>query len=232
MATYDDFWGRAGPGLLDLGVGLYNKNAAQKAAAQRLATAQGPLYGQAMGGAGATLAEAGGFNPDALAADRFATQESMLKPVQDKQMADLQRMLYAKGMLGTANYNPGVEGITPSGTPMNPQIAAFLAAQNADRAKRSQSSLLEGQQYANNLVNRAGALQKVAAGTQGTGLAAQNTQPSKAAGNAELLKGVAGMFTKNPGMIKDIWNWGSGMFGGSGFSGDALAADFGGYASW
>jgi len=214
MTTLDEFWGKAGPGLLDLGAGLYNKNRAQKEAAQRLAAAQGPLYGQAMGGAGATLAEAGGFNPDALAANRFSTQESMLKPVQDKQLADLQRILYSKGMLGTSNYNPGVEGITPDGTPMNPQMAAFFAAQNADRAKRSQASLQEGQGYANNLVNRAGGLQQLAGGAQGTGIIAQGTQPSRATGNAEMLKGAIGMFSKNPGILKDLWGLGSGLFKG------------------
>lgn len=220
MVTLDEFWGRAGPGLLDLGVGLYNKNAAQKEAAARLATARGPLYGQAMGGAGATLAEAGGFNPDALAANRFAVQESMLKPVQDKQLADLQRMLYAKGMLGTANYNPGVEGITPSGTAMNPQMAAFFAAQNADRTKRAEASLGQGQDYANTLVNRAGALQRVAGGTQGTGIAAQNTQPSRSTSTGQIL---TGMLAKNPNILKDVWglfkggaNWLGGL-GGDGY---------------
>ena len=34
------------------------------------------------------------------------------------------RSLYAKGMLGVATYNPGVPGVTPNGTPMNPQLAA------------------------------------------------------------------------------------------------------------
>ncbi|MDO8534246.1 MAG: hypothetical protein Q7S17_05835 [Xanthobacteraceae bacterium] len=215
MATYDEFWGKAGSGMLDLGVGLYNKNAAQKAAAQRLALAQGPLYQQAMGGAGATLGEAGGFNPDALAANRFNAGEALLKPGQDAQMADLQRMLYAKGMLGSATY----QGVTPGGPPMNPQMAAFFNAQNADRAKRAQASLGEGQDYANNLVNRAGGLQRIASGTQGTGITAQNTQPSGAAGNAQLWQGVAGMFAKNPGMLKDIWNWGSGLFSGGGGGG-------------
>ena len=212
MATLDEFWGRAGPGLLDLGAGLYNKNRAQKEAAQRLATAQGPLYGQAMGGAGATLDEAGTFNPDALAASRFAAQESMLKPVQDKQQADLMRILRAKGMLGVSNYNPGVEGVVPDGTAMNPHMAAFFAAQNADRAKRSQASLIEGQNYANNLVTRANTLQGVAGNTQQTGINAQNTQPSKATGNAEMLKAAVGMLSQNPAILKDAWNLGSGLF--------------------
>jgi hypothetical protein len=225
MSSFDEFWGRAGPGLLDLGTGLYNKNAARKEAAGRLGTAQGPLYQQAMGGAGATLAEAGNFNPDALAASRFGAGEALLKPVQDKQMDDLMRMLQAKGMLGISNYNPGVEGITPSGTPMNPQMAAFFAAQNADRAKRAQAALGQGQDYATGLVNRAGDLQRIAGGTQATGITAQNTQPSRATSRGEMLKGLGGMLAKNPGVIKDVWNWGAGLFGGGGggmdFGGDS-----------
>lgn len=241
MATFDEFWGRMGPGLLDLGAGLYNRRNAQKEAASRLATAQGPLYQQAMSGAGATLGEAGTFNPDALAADRFAAQEALLKPVQDKDLADLQRMLYSRGMLGAANYNPGVEGITPSGTAMNPHLAAFYAARNADRAKRSQASLLEGQKYADTLVNRAGNLNTIAGNAQNTGIAAQRTQPSGATSTAEILKGVTGMLSKNPGVLRDIGgaisslpglfkggiDWLGGLGGGS-----SLASDFGGFASW
>ena len=229
--NFDEFWNRAGPGLLDLGVGLYNKRAGQKEAAQRLATAQGPLYQQAMGGAGATLAEAGMLNPDALAASRFTAQEAMLKPVQDKQLADLQRMLYSRGMLGAANYNPGVEGIIPSGQAMNPQMAAFFAAQNADRRARAQAALGQGQEYANTLVNRAGALQRVAGGTQQTGLTAQGTQPSRATATGELLRGI----TRNPNIFRDIWNVGSGLFrGGLDWLGGQpdLASQFGGAASW
>jgi hypothetical protein len=216
MATFDEFWGRAGPGMIDMGVGLYNRNRAQKEAAQRLATAQGPLYQQAMGGAGATLAEAGSFNPDELAAGRFGAQEAMLKPVQDKQLDDLMRMLHAKGMLGTSNYNPGVEGIVPNGQAMNPRMAAFFAAQNADRAKRSQASLLEGQGYANNLVSRASNLRGIAGGAQQTGISAQSTQPSRAAGNAEFLRGLL----KTPGLFKGVkdlfsggFNWAGGGIG-------------------
>jgi hypothetical protein len=213
---FNQFWNTAGPGLLNLGVGLYNKNAAQKEAAGRLALAQGPLYGQAMGGAQATLGEAGNFNPDALATDRFNAGQALVAPVQQKQLADLQRMLYAKGMLGAANYNPGVEGITPNGTAMNPQLAAFYAAQNADQAKRAQAALGEGQTYANNLVSRAGNLQTIAGNAQGTGIAAQNTQPSGATSNGLLLKGVTDILTKNPGLFKTGIDWLGGLFGGGG----------------
>ena len=225
MADYNEFWGRAGPGLLDLGVGLYNKRAGQKEAQQRLQAAQGPLFQQAQAGAGGMLAQAGDFNPDELAASRFAAGEEMLAPVQAKQQADLIRMLRAKGMLGISNYNPGVEGVTPSGQAMNPQLAAFFAAQNADRTKRQQAALGQGQEYANQLVGRAGDLQRIGAGAQGTGLEAQRTQPSRAASNAGLIRGAVDIFRQNPNIIGDIGGMFSGLFGGGGGYG------FGGFAN-
>ncbi len=213
MATYDDFWNRylpqVGPGLLDFGVGLYNKRQGQNEAASRLSAAQGPLYGQYMGAAGTTLGQAGGFDPQAFAADRFNAQQQLLNPVYDKQLGDLMSTLRARGQLGISTYNPGVPGITPNGTPMNPQLAAFFAAQNAQRSKDAYNSLGAGQDYLDNLVKRAGMLQGGANATQNTGIAAQSTQPSRAAGNAELLKGLTGVL-KNSNAVKQI----PGMIGG------------------
>lgn len=214
QSQFDDFWGRAGPGLLYLGIGLYNKRAGQKEAQRWLSAAQGPLYQSAMGAAGGMLGQAADFNPDALAAERFAAGEEMLAGPQAKSLADLQRSLYAKGLLGVGNYNPGIEGVPSEGMLSNPHVAAFYAAQNADRTRRMNQSFDQGQTQANNLVNRASNLQQIAGGAQGTGIAAQDTQPSRSAANAELLRGAMGMLQKNPGIIRDVWDFGSGMLGG------------------
>src|SRR3990167_1044844 len=228
MATLDEFWGRAGPGLLDLGVGLYNKRAGQKEAQQRLQAAQGPLFQQAQAGAGGMLAQAGGFNPDELAASRFTAGEEMLAPVQAKQQADLIRMLRAKGMLGISNYSPGIEGFTPDGTAVQPHLAALYAAQAADRTKRAQASLGEGQAYADRLVGRAGDLQSIAGRQQQTGLQGQRTQPSRAASNAGLLKGAVDIFRQNPNILSDI----GGLFkGGLDWLGGGGGYGFGGFAN-
>lgn len=239
---YDDFWDRVtrgappatqtpptkkpggfletyGPGLFDLGVGLYNRHAANKEAASRLAAAQGPLYQQAMGGAGGMLA-AGLKDPTALATERFNAKEALLKPLQDKQQADLMRSLHAKGMLGISNYNPstvlpsGQEiSIAPTGQAMNPHMAAFFAAQNADRARRAQSALDEGLAYQTGMLGNARNLQGLASNTQQTGLVGQMTQPSRAAQNATLLKGLGGMIFNNPDTLRKVWDFGSGLFG-------------------
>ncbi len=244
MATYQDFWGgtgdflkKAGPGMLDFGLGMYSKNAAQKEAAQRLAQAQGPIYQQATNAASGMLTSAGGFDPNAFAADRFKQQQALLDPVYAKQTSDLMSTLRGRGQLGIATYNPGVEGITPNGTAMNPQLAALFAAQNAQRSKDAYGSLDQGQQYLDKTLDRAGMLQRTAANAQDTGLQAARTQPSRAAANAELLKGGVGVlkdagvlkdiFSKAPGMIssgvgwlKDWWNGGPSLLGGFDTSSD------------
>lgn len=216
MATYDDFWGRAGPGLLDFGIGMYNKRAAQKEAERRLAASRGPVYDQSTDAASKLLGEFGMLDADALAGDRFAAQEALLAGPQAKDEADLMRMLRAKGMLGVSNFNPGVEGITPDGTAMNPHMAAFYAARNADRSKRALGSLDEGQKFADGMVNRAGALQRVGGNAQQTGFQADNRIPSKSSANAEILKGVGGMLMKDPKIISDIFSFGKGLFSGIG----------------
>jgi len=226
MATFDEFWDRSGPGMLGLGVGLYNRHQAEREARKRLAGAQGPLFQSAMTGAQGMLGQLGALNPDALAADRFNAQEALLAGPQAKDLADLQRTLYAKGMLGTANYNPGIEGIEP-GMLMNPHMAAFYAARNADRAKRAAGALDQGQRYADNLVTRASNLQGLAGNTQGTGLAAARTQSSRAYGNAKLLKGAMGILKDNPKILSRIGGMLGDVFGGVGdWLGGLFSPDF------
>lgn len=198
MAGYDDFWTKAGPGLLDFGLGAITRNQGQQEAADKLGTAQGPLYQDATNAARGMFTQLGSADPQAFAKQRFDAQQALVAPVQDKQFDDLYRKLYAKGQLGIADYNPGVEGITPNGTAMNPQLAAFFAAKNAQRSKDAYGAMDQGQKYIGDLVSRAGMLQRTAAGAQGTGLEAQRTQPSRAASNSELLRGVSGVL-KNAG---------------------------------
>lgn len=231
MAMQDsDFWrrmGQAAPGLFDLGVGLYGRNAAEKEAAGRLGKAQGPLYGQAMNLASGQLAAGGNFDPRAAAAERFNAQRGLLAGPDAKAEADMMRMLHSKGMLGSANYNPGVEGIAP-GTLMNPHMAAFYAGRGARDARMAADSLDGGEAQLDRYLNRAGMLQRTASGTQSTGLEAQRTQPSRSASNMNLLKSAGGIL-KDTGMLKGIGDW----FTNGGFSGQGLPFapqefDFGG----
>ena len=215
MATYDSFWNKAGPGLLDFGAGLYTKNAAQHEAADKLGAAQGPLYQQSANMSKGMLDAVGGFDPQAFATDRFNAKRSLMAPVEEKEFNDLYRKLYAKGQLGVANYNPGIEGITPDGTAMNPQLAAFFAAKNAQRAKDANASLGEGQAYIDSLLNRSGMLQKQASSVQSSGLEAQKTQPSRAAQTGELLRGVTGVL-KDAGVYKDVVRGIPGALGSAG----------------
>jgi hypothetical protein len=125
------------------------------------------------------------------------------------------RSLYAKGMLGISNYNPGVEGITPNGTAMNPQMAAFFAAQNAQRSKDAYGAMGQGpglSQQSHQAVRHA-----VGAGEPSAELrhhAQQVAGPApRAASNLQLVKGVGdilkntGVLQKIPGMIGSGIDW-------------------------
>lgn len=217
MATQDtrDWWktfGQAAPGLFDIGTGLFTSQMGNREAKNRLAAAQGPLYQQQMAGAKTSLDKAGGMDPKAHAAERFATQRGLLAGVDAKSEDDLMRMLHSKGMLGVANYNPGVEGINPSEVAMNPHMAAFYAARNARDAKMSADSMREGEDHLDRLIGRGGTLQGQAAGTQAAGLQAQRTQPSKAQQTQLLLSGIGGvlkdtgMFSAGVDWLKDWWS--------------------------
>lgn len=215
MAEYvdnGDFWSKAGPGLLDFGAGMYSRNAAMKEAEERLKRAQGPLYGQQMNAAGGMLNQAAGFDPNAAATERFNAQQALIKPVQDKQFADVLRTLHAKGQLGMGTYEQGLEGgSTGAGMLANPKLAAFFAAQNAQRSKDAYSAMDQGQAYLDKLLNRAGMLQRGAGDTQRMGLEAMRTQPSRATANNQLLKGGLGIL-KDSGVMSDIFKPG-GMIG-------------------
>ena len=225
--------GKGAPGLFDFGTGIYTRRQAEEENAKRLREAQGPLYDKAMGGAQTSLNMAGGFDPKAHAAERFNAGQGLLAGKDAADEASLMRSLYAKGMLGAGKYNPGVEGITPNGAVMNPQLAAFYAARNARNAKMAQDSLGQGEEYLNNLMKRSGMLQDQAIRKQAGGLTAQNTQPSRATGTAEMLKGVSGilkdtgLFNTGVDWLKKILGGGSPGYGGDIFGGDWYAGDWG-----
>lgn len=203
MAGYEDFWNKAGPGLLDAGIGFWGKNAAQQEASDKLGRAQGPAYQQAMDASTGMLTAAGNFDPKAFGQQRFEEQQALMAGVNDKEFNDLYRTLYAKGQLGIANYNPGIEGFTPNGTAMNPQLAAFFAAKQAQRSKDAYGAMDQGQKYLDTMLNRSGMLQRQAAGLQSSGLEAQRTQPSRAAGNMEVMRGLTNVL-KDSGVTRDI----------------------------
>lgn len=247
--TNDDFWSKAGPGLLDFGLNLYSQNSAQREAEERLKRARGPLYDQgnaaaqaALNQAATTAGQATDFDPDKYAAERFAKQQALMKPVQDKNFADITRELYAKGQLGTGVYNPGLEGFTSSGMLMNPKLAAFYAAQEAQRSKDAAASMDAGQDYLDRLLKRAGlanqnasSAAQIAANAQRTGIEGEKLVPSKSTSNAQLIKGgmgilkdtgILGGIFKPGGMISTGADWLKDLFGGAD---NGSSWDYGGF---
>jgi hypothetical protein len=237
-STFDKFWSNAGPGLFDLGAGMYSRNRAQSEAAGRLNQAQGPAYTGQMDAAQRVLGEAGNFDPRAAGAERLKAQQGLLAGQDAKSEADLIRMLRSKGMLGAATFNPGVEGITPNGTAMNPQMAAFYAARNARDAKMSAGALDAGEAQLDRQLNRAGMLQRNANANRTADLDALRTQPSRSASDMQMLSGISGILRDTgalkalPGMIGGGMDWLKKLGGG----GDAYSAgqgtDFGEWGGW
>jgi hypothetical protein len=213
MAMQDsDFWrrmGNAAPGLFDVGAGVYGMQGAQKEARQKIEGARGPLYDQALTGAGEALTRAGSMDPKAAAAERFAANQGLLAGKDAADETALMRALHAKGMLGAGVYNPGVEGITPGSAPMQPQLAAFYAARGGRDAKMAADSLDQGEAQIDRMLKRSGMLQDQAAAKQRSGLEAAKLQPSRTAANLNLLKGLGGLF-KDVGGVKGV----TGLFSG------------------
>lgn len=203
MAGYDDFWNKAksaAPGMLDFGLGMWGQSQARNEGASRLRNAQGPAYQSAMASAS--------MDPTTAAAQDFSARRGLLEGVDAKTEADLMRMLRAKGMLGAANYNPGVEGITPNGVAMNPQMAAYYAARNARDAKMAAESVDRADQRQANALSRANT-------AQGMGMRANESLPSRSAGNMKLLSGLSGVL-KDTGMLDFGMDWLKDTFGGGG----------------
>jgi hypothetical protein len=246
MAMMDqDFWRRASkaaPGLFDLGIGAYGMSAGQKEAEQRLQGARGPAYDQAMNASAEALTRAGNMDPNAAAAERYKAQTGLMAGKDAADETQLMRMLQSRGLLGAANYNPGVEGIAPSGTPMNPQLAAFYAARGGRDAKIAADSLDAGDQRVNMMLQRSGMLANQAANQQRSGLAAASTQPSRVAGTVNLLKGASGILkdlggvSGAKGLLGQGFDWlrnlNSPAVPAAGWSLDGQGTDFGDWYGW
>ena len=211
------FWDNIGPGLLQTGLGVYSGKQADKAAEEKLRRAQGPLYDQLMGQAGKSLSMAGSMDPKALATERFGAQQALLEPGNEAARQKLMRELYSKGMLGAASYTPVPGTVATPGQPMNPQMAALLAAQEGARSKVAYESLGEGEQYLNNLLGRGTGLQSAANVARASGLQAT---PYKKTTGGMIASGLSGLLRdpsargavwegakKIPGMISDLGGW-------------------------
>lgn len=213
--SFWDFMERSGPGLLDLGTSIYGMNAGNRQQDAQRGRVQGPLYQGQMAGAQKSIDQAGNFDPKAHAAERFAAQQAIKKPSEDAGYLALMRSLHAKGMLGVSSNDPGVAakyGVSTDNGPINPQMAAFFAAQNAQRSKDAYDSLGQGDAYLQQLIKNAGMLQGQASATQQTGLTGEGLQRDRAGQTMGIIKSVSDLL-KKPGadgtsVIGDIFKTG------------------------
>lgn len=185
--------------LYDFGTGMLSNQMGQNEARARLGAAQGPVYNAANTGAASSIAAAGNMDPNTFAAQRFQQQQALVNPAQQKQIEDVRRSLQARGIGGLGVYNPGIEGFTPNGQVVSPELAAAYAGINSANNKSAYGAMDEGQTYLNNLLQRSGMLTTQAGNAQTTGLAGQGRLPSRAAGFGQFATGL-GSVLKQPGM--------------------------------
>jgi len=214
------FWEDIGPGLLETGGNVFLGRRAAKEAEDRLRRAQGPLYGQMQDFAGRSLGLAQSMDPKTLGAERFAEQQKLLAPGMEADRLKLMAELQKKGMLGAASFAPVPGTVNTTGAPMNPQMAALLAAQEGAKARSAYESLGQGEQYLDQLLKRSGMLQGGAQQARATGQAAMGQIPAKPSITEQLLRGgmnilkdprardaiLAGV-KKLPGMLGDLGGW-------------------------
>lgn len=216
----DSFWnrfdaGKAAGGLFNVGAGLYGRNAGANEAARRLRTAQGPLYDAQMQGAQTAMTRAGSMDPRALGQERYNAEQGLLAGKDASDEAAILRRLQAQGMLGAETYNPGIKGVTPNGTPMNPQLAAYYATKQGRDATMAAGSLDAGNKDLDMMLQRGGMLQGQAANTQAAGLTAMGKTPSRSGANMEILKALSSV-GKDSGLFGMGANWLRNQFGGGG----------------
>ena len=111
--------------------------------------AQG-MFDLALQGARSSLDLAGGFDPQAHAASRFAAQQALLAPVRAAEENKLLRELRAKGLLGVASHDSEYAG---EGA-VNPYMAALQGARARADAEAAYRSLDEGERYLDRLLGR------------------------------------------------------------------------------
>lgn len=233
MAGFWDSIGNAVPGMLQTGVNFFGQKQAAQGAEDELRKAQGPLYAQTQQMAGNALNMAGSMDPKAAAAERYQAQQNIVAPNEEAQRLKILRELQAKGQTGVASHAPvagagGVPGVAGQpGAPINPQLAAFYAAQQAGRNTAAYNSLNEGENQINRMLDRSGMLQKQAQGQQSTGQLARRSMPKAPSIGSTLLQGASGLLS-NPGMMSAIAGGAKDLFGGL-FGGGGLTAnpDFG-----
>lgn len=182
------------------GMGLLSDYMGQNEARARLGSIQGPVYQAANAGATSAIQTAGNMDPNAFAADRFARQQALVNPMQQKQIEDVRRSLQARGIGGLGVYNPGIEGFTPNGQVVSPELAAAYAGINSANNKSAYASMDEGQTYLNNLLQRSGMLTNQARTAQQTGFEGVGRLPSRAASFGQMAQGI-GSVLKQPGAM-------------------------------
>jgi hypothetical protein len=210
MAT-SSFWDGLGTGLLQTGVGVLAGKESEKAMLERLKAARGPLYDQEIGLASKSLALAGGMDPKAAAAERFAAQQGLVAPSNEADEQALMRKLQAKGMLGVASHGAVPGTAQTPGVAMNPHMAALFAAQAGAKNKAAYDSLNQGEAYLDNLLKRSNTLQS---GANQRAAQVYQMTPAKQSTSSRLLQG-AGSLLGNADISKAIGGLFSGMFGKS-----------------
>ena len=211
-------YGQAVHGLFSAGTGYLTAEQARREEEKRRLAAAGGFAGQMTGAAQTALSQAGTMDPNALAAQEFAKSQAIQQPGKDKELADLMRILRAKGMLGAGNYqgaavNP-MTGQTETfaqtpGQAVNPQMAAFFAARRGQESKEAAGALDRGQAYLDKLLGRSREQATAGRAQEGAQLARQAPAKSNFLGQ---LAPAAGGILQSSGLFGKIGEGIAGLF--------------------
>ena len=127
----------------------------------------GRVFNQLMDAANAVIGRVINADVDKLTAEEFARAVEQLHAKRDKQLADLTRALYARGLLGLLTYEQsGVNPFTgeteswvlPEGQGANPYFAATFAGWERETADLARKSREEAERYLQTALDHAGGL--------------------------------------------------------------------------
>jgi hypothetical protein len=123
------------------------------------------MFDKYMQGAKQSVDLAGGFNPEEMAAKRFAAQQKLLAPQRAAEEAALTRKLQKQGLLGVGS----TQGVAEGGAAQNPYMAALQGARAQSDARAAYDSLNEGESYLDRLLGRSKGMFSAAEGVDATG---------------------------------------------------------------
>lgn len=200
--------GRAAGGLFGGALDLYGRNQNRKQM-ERMITAQSPNAFRLQELGGQALTQAGSMDPRAFAQRQFNEQQGLRAGADAASFAALERNLVSRGLTGLASDDPGAAGAfgVAGGQRANPYVAAYFAAQNAQRSKDAADAQAAGQTQLDRLLTRGTDLSKAGQVSRAAGI--ENVQAAgipRKRNFGSIALGIGRDILKDSGLFGTIGN--------------------------